>query len=66
MDLSRGNVLMLEQLLGAECSMSVTRLKRRVGLLPPIRPPRPFANNNGSGGSGAAAAAGQPASNRRA
>lgn len=66
MDLSRGNVLMLEQLLGAECSMSVTRLKRRVGLLPPIRPPRPFANNNSSGGSGAAAAAGQPASNRRA
>jgi len=43
MDLSKGNVLMLEQLLGAECSMSVSRLKRRVGLLPPIRPPRPHA-----------------------
>jgi hypothetical protein len=45
MDLSRGNVLMLEQLLGADCSMSVTRLKRRVGLLPPIRAPRPYANS---------------------
>lgn len=71
MDLSRGNVLMLEQLLGAECSMSVTRLKRRVGLLPPIRPPRPFANNNSSGSgdavaAAAAAAAGPPHSTRRA
>lgn len=46
MDLSKGNVLMLEQLLGAECSMSVSRLKRRVGLLPPIRPPRPHATND--------------------
>jgi hypothetical protein len=45
MDLSRGNVLMLEQLLGADCSMSVTRLKRRVGLLPPIRAARPYANS---------------------
>jgi hypothetical protein len=36
---------MLEQLLGADCSMSVTRLKRRVGLLPPIRAPRPYANS---------------------
>lgn len=68
MDLSRGNVLMLEQLLGAECSMSVTRLKRRVGLLPPIRPPRPFASSNSSGSGGAAAAAaaaGPPHSTRR-
>jgi hypothetical protein len=56
MDLSRGNVLMLEQLLGTECIMSVTRLKRRVGLLPPIRPPRPYANS--PGGAAAAAAAG--------
>jgi hypothetical protein len=43
LDLSRGNVLMLEQLLGQECAMSVARLKRRVGLLPPLRPPRPHA-----------------------
>ena len=57
MDLSRGNVLMLEQLLGTECIMSVTRLKRRVGLLPPIRPPRPYANSPG-GAAAAAAAAG--------
>ncbi|WIA08831.1 hypothetical protein OEZ85_008252 [Tetradesmus obliquus] len=41
LDLTRGNVLMLEQLLGPESAMSVARLKRRVGLLPPIRPPRP-------------------------
>jgi hypothetical protein len=57
MDLSRGTVLMLEQLLGTECIMSVTRLKRRVGLLPPIRPPRPYANSPG-GAAAAAAAAG--------
>lgn len=41
LDLTRGNVLMLEQLLGPDCAQSVTRLKRRVGLLPPIRAPRP-------------------------
>lgn len=53
MDLSKGNVLMLEQLLGTDCSMSVTRLKRRVGLLPPIRPPRPYAHaSSGTGGAG--------------
>lgn len=34
--------LFLENLLGTECQMSVTRLKRRVGLLPPIRPSRPY------------------------
>lgn len=44
MSLTKGSVLMLEQLLHEECSdvsLSVTRLKRRVGLLPAIRPPRP-------------------------
>jgi hypothetical protein len=62
-DLSKGNILMLEQLLGAESSMSVARLKRRVGLLPPIRAPRPHATahlhagGGGGGGSPPAAAA---------
>jgi hypothetical protein len=41
LDLTKGNVLFLENLLGEECQMSVMRLKRRVGLLPQIRPPRP-------------------------
>lgn len=53
MDLSRGNVLMLEQLLGADCSMSVTRLKRRVGLLPPIGAPRPYARSPAAAATGA-------------
>lgn len=44
-DLTRGNVLLLESLLGAECQESVLRLKRRVGLLPLIRPPRPHATS---------------------
>lgn len=43
-DLTRGNVLMLEQMLGEDCNASISRLKRRVGLLPPIRAPRPFVN----------------------
>eukprot|EP00878_Enallax_costatus_P004019 GHUV01004242.1.p1 GENE.GHUV01004242.1~~GHUV01004242.1.p1 ORF type:complete len:354 (+),score=78.81 GHUV01004242.1:278-1339(+) len=41
LDLTKGNVLFLENLLGQDCQMSVMRLKRRVGLLPPIKPPRP-------------------------
>jgi hypothetical protein len=49
LDLTRGNVLMLEQLLGPESAMSVSRLKRRVGLLPPIRPPRPHACSRPAG-----------------
>lgn len=44
LDLTKGNVLMLEQMLGHDCLHSVTRLKRRVGLLPPIRAPRPHVN----------------------
>ncbi|KAF6259272.1 hypothetical protein COO60DRAFT_1514060 [Scenedesmus sp. NREL 46B-D3] len=55
LDLTRGNVLMLEQLLGAESAMSVARLKRRVGLLPPIRPPRPHACSRPAGSDGAEA-----------
>jgi len=43
-DLTRGNVLMLEQMLGEDCAASISRLKRRVGLLPPIRAPRPYVN----------------------
>lgn len=42
LDLTRGNVLMLEQMLGDACRPSISRLKRRVGLLPPIRAPRPY------------------------
>jgi hypothetical protein len=49
LDLTRGNVLMLEQLLGPDSAMSVMRLKRRVGLLPPIRPPRPHACSRPAG-----------------
>eukprot|EP00775_Hariotina_reticulata_P009229 gene9229-9394_t len=44
LDLTKGNVLMLENLLGQDCSMSIARLKRRVGLLPAIRAPRPHVN----------------------
>jgi hypothetical protein len=45
-DLTKGNVLMLEQLLREECSdcsASIARLKRRVGLMPLVRLPRPHA-----------------------
>eukprot|EP00879_Flechtneria_rotunda_P004325 GHRR01004575.1.p1 GENE.GHRR01004575.1~~GHRR01004575.1.p1 ORF type:complete len:397 (+),score=111.79 GHRR01004575.1:173-1363(+) len=43
--LTKGNVLMLEQLLGPEHAMSVARLKRRVGLLPAIKCLRPHVSN---------------------
>ncbi|GBF92043.1 hypothetical protein Rsub_04390 [Raphidocelis subcapitata] len=39
-DLTRSNVLALEELLGPENAPSLGRLKRRVGMLPPGRPPR--------------------------
>jgi hypothetical protein len=55
LDLTRGNVLMLEQLLGPESAMSVARLKRRVGLLPPTRPPRPHVCSRPAGSDGDAA-----------
>lgn len=39
-DLNRSNIVVLEQLLGPENAPSVGRLKRRIGILPPNRPPR--------------------------
>lgn len=41
-DLTPSNVRLLEQELGEDCQPSVTRLKRRAGMLPPLKRPRTF------------------------